>query len=372
MKFLHLSDLHIGKRVNGFSMMEDQKYILDSIISIAEEEAPDAAVIAGDVYDKAVPSAEAVELFDDFLVRLARLGIKVMVISGNHDSPERIAFGGRLMSVSGVYMSPVYSGDTFRVRLEDEFGAVSFYLLPFIKPVHVRTALEDDSVLTYTDAAEAAIRRMNIDPAERNVLAAHQLVTGAARCDSEDISVGGCDDMAAEVFKCFDYTALGHIHGAQSIGASIRYCGTPLKYSFSECSHEKSVTAVTMAEKGNVSVKTIPLVPLRDMREIKGLFSDISCGERCEDYMHVTLTDEDMIPDAAARLKAVYPNLMRIDYDNARTRGSSVLREADISAAKTPSELFGELYFSQNNSRLSQVQQEFLNGLIEDIWEGEA
>ena len=246
MKFVHLSDLHIGKRVNGFSMLEDQKYILDSITEIIKTECPDAVFIAGDVYDKSVPPAEAVQLFDDFLVTLAQLNPKIFVISGNHDSAERIAFGGRLMESDGVYMSPVYNGRVIPVEINDKYGPVRIYMLPFIKPAHVRAAFPDEEIYSYTDAVRTAIDKMNIDTTVRNILITHQFVTGASKCDSEDITVGGTDNVDAYVFEPFDYTALGHIHGPQNAGSdSIRYCGTPLKYSFSECGHKKSVTVGT-------------------------------------------------------------------------------------------------------------------------------
>ena len=277
MKLLHLSDLHLGKRVNEFSMLEDQKYILSEIIQIVEKEAPDAVLIAGDVYDKSVPPAEAVELFDDFLVRLSRLGTQVFVISGNHDSPERVAFGGRLMDPSGIHMSPVYSGQVQPVPLTDAFGTVNIYMLPFVKPIHVRRFFPEAETGTYTDALRTAVEQMSVDPAARNVLITHQFVTGAWRSESEDISVGGTDNVDASVFDAFDYVALGHIHGPQHVGReTMRYCGTPLKYSFSEAGHQKSVTAVELGEKGSVQVRAIPLTPRRDMREIRGTYLELT------------------------------------------------------------------------------------------------
>ena len=250
MKLIHLSDLHLGKRVNEYSMLEDQEYILKKIINVIDDEKPDGVIIAGDVYDKSIPSAEAVQLFDDFLVQLAKRSLKVFVISGNHDSPERIAFGSRIMDASGIHMSPVYSGDITPIPLEDEFGTVNIYILPFIKPAHVRRYAENE-ITTYTEAVEYVISKLNIDPANRNVLVTHQFVTGALRSESEEISVGGSDNVDAYVFEPFDYVALGHIHSPQTCGSeNIRYCGTPLKYSFSEVHDKKSVTVVELREKG--------------------------------------------------------------------------------------------------------------------------
>ena len=235
MRFIHLSDLHIGKRVNEFPMLEDQEFILTKILNIIDEQKPDGVIIAGDVYDKSVPSAEAVELFDDFLVRLSKRDMKVFVISGNHDSAERIAFGGRLMDKSGIYMSPVYNGKIEPVALSDEFGDVNIYMLPFVKPSNVRRFFPESEITSYTDAVKVAIDSMNIDTAKRNILITHQFVTGATRTESEDVSVGGTDNVDVSVFDSFDYVALGHIHRSQKCGSEyIRYSGTPLKYSFSE------------------------------------------------------------------------------------------------------------------------------------------
>ena len=249
MKLIHLSDLHLGKRVNEFSMLEDQAYILEQILTIIDAEQPQAVLVAGDIYDKAVPSAEAVQLFDDFLCRLSWRRLQVFVISGNHDSAERIAFGGRLMDGSGIHLSPVYDGTVEPISLTDEWGAVDVYLLPFVKPAHVRRFFPEASIESYTDAMAVAISAMEIKEDRRNILLTHQFVTGALRSDSEQISVGGADNVDAAVFASFDYVALGHIHRPQSIGReAVRYCGTPLKYSFSEAGHRKSVTVVELRE----------------------------------------------------------------------------------------------------------------------------
>ena len=278
MKFIHLSDLHLGKRVNEFSMLEDQEYILTKIINIIDEQKPNGIIIAGDVYDKSVPSAEAVELFDDFLVRLSKRDLKVFVISGNHDSAERIAFGGRLMDKSGIFMSPVYNGEVEPIVLSDEFGEINVYMLPFVKPSNVRRFFPDSEILSYTDAVKVAVDAMNIDPSKRNILITHQFVTGAERTESEDVSVGGSDNVDASVFAAFDYVALGHIHRGQKCGGGdfIRYSGTPLKYSFSEANDSKTVTVVDIKAKGDISLEFVPLVPKRDMVEIKGTYEELT------------------------------------------------------------------------------------------------
>lgn len=377
MKLIHLSDLHLGKRVNEFSMLEDQEYILTKIINIIDGEKPDAVIIAGDVYDKSVPSAEAVQLFDDFLCRLAKRRLQVFVISGNHDSAERMAFGGRLMEMSGVHMSPVYNGNVEPISLDDEFGRVNFYMLPFVKPANVRRFFEDSEIESYTDAVRAAVESMNVNTAERNVIITHQFVTGAERSESEEISVGGSDNVDASVFDCFDYTALGHIHGPQNIGSErIRYCGTPLKYSFSEAKHKKSVTVVELGEKGSFEVRTVALEPKRDMREIKGTYAEITLRDNyintnTDDYIHITLTDEDDIPDAIGRLRVIYPNLMKLDYDNNRTRTGAKLDVIENIEHRSPLDLFSEFYEKQNNQPMTDGQSAFMESLIESIWEDE-
>ena len=378
MKLIHLSDLHLGKNVNGYSMIEDQKYILTEILRILEEEQPDGVLIAGDVYDKSIPSAEAVELFDDFLVKLSKRHLETFIISGNHDSAERLAFGNRLMDASGIHLSPAYDGTVTPFIRSDEFGETAVYCLPFIKPAHVRRFYPDAEIASYTDAVKEAIAHMDIDPDRRNVMITHQFVTGAVRSDSEEISVGGTDNVDASVFEPFDYVALGHIHGPQNIVENrIRYCGTPLKYSFSEANHHKSVSVVELKEKGNVTVRTIPLAPKHDMKEIRGTYEELTRKDYYDntsyrtDYMHITLTDEEDIPDAVAKLKVIYTNLMKLDYDNRRTRTqASAEGPADVER-KSPLELFEDLYVMQNGTELSEEQKTFLQGMIETIWEEE-
>ena len=377
MKLIHLSDLHIGKRVNEVSMIEEQAYILNQVLAAIDAEAPGAVLISGDVYDKSTPSAEAVTLFDDFLCRLAEKQQQVFIISGNHDSAERLAFGGRLMEDKGIHLSPVYNGNIAPITLTDEYGPVHFWLLPFLKPAHVKRFYPDDGIESYTDACRVAVEKMGIEPAERNVILVHQFVTGSSTCDSEEISVGGTDNVDAEVFAGFDYVALGHIHGPQNIGSErIRYCGTPLKYSFSEAKHQKSITVVELGEKGSFDLRTIPLTPLHDLREIRGSYDQVTAksfyeNTAVDDYLHITLTDEEDVPEAMARLRVIYPNLMKLTYDNARTRSNAVIDGAVDVRKKSPLQLFGELYEQQNNQPMSEVQNDFMRELIESIWEGE-
>lgn len=417
MKFIHLADLHIGKRVNAFQMLEDQRYILKQILTILREERPDGGVIlAGDIYDKAIPSAEAVELFDEFLTQLAALRLRVFIIAGNHDSPERIAFGNRLMDRSGIYLSPVYDGHVKRITCPDRAASVTLsaanavdlnagthsvesastsaaastcppvdvYLLPFLKPANVRRFYPEETIESYTDAMRVAIAHMDIDPTHRNLLVTHQFVTGASRSDSEDISVGGSDNVDASVFAPFDYVALGHLHGPQQMGEEggplIRYAGTPLKYSFSEARHHKSVTVVEIGEKKadgvvDVCISTRELRPLHDMREIRGSYEELTLranyeGTATDDYIHATLTDEIEIPDAARHLQVIYPNLMKLDYDNARTRGQGSERlELEQLEEKSPLDLFSELFEKQNHKEMTEEQARYVQAQMEKIWE---
>ena len=374
MKFLHLSDLHLGKRVHNFSMIEEQKYILNQILDIADDEKITSVIIAGDVYDKPVPPAEAVALFDDFLVKLAERKLQVFVISGNHDSAERIAFGEKLMRQSNVYLSPVYNGDIKPVTLEDAFGKINIFLLPFIKPLHVRHFNEDALVTDYTEAMRYVISRMNPDANERNVLVCHQFVTGAARCESEEISVGGLDNVDASVFEPFDYVALGHIHGPQNIGSEkVRYCGTPLKYSFSETDHKKSVTIAELREKGELILKEIPLKPFHDLVKIKGSFEELTdkafYGKMdTESYVHITLLEEQDIPNAFGKLATIYPNLMLLRYENKRTSGESGQPLESENIHMSPETLFSQFYETMNHQPMTKEQETYMLEKIGKIW----
>lgn len=376
MKFLHLADLHLGKRVNGFSMLEDQAHILRQILAILDDEQPDGVLIAGDVYDKSVPPVEAVELLDGFLTELHARGVPVLLISGNHDSPERLAFGGRVMDSCGIHISPVYDGALAPVTLQDAFGPVHVWLLPFVKPAHVRRWFPDADIESYTDAMAEAVAHMDIDTAARNVLVTHQFVTGGTRSGSEELSVGGTDNVDSGVFAPFDYVALGHLHGAQHIGReTIRYAGSPLKYSFSEARQHKSVTVVTLGKKGDVQVRTVALTPLRELREIRGSYDELTARSFYEhttyrsDYLHLILTDEQDVFDAMSRLRTIYPYLMTLDYDNARTRAAGGMSVPAETERRTPLELFEALYQRQNHQPMSEVQREYIAQLMEQIME---
>lgn len=375
MKIMHLSDLHIGKKVNEYSMLQDQIYILKEILHIIDDEKVETVIIAGDVYDRSLPPNEALELFDEFLYQLSSRNVNVFVISGNHDSPERISYGGRMMTENKIFLSPVYDGNVKPITLNDDYGEVNFYLLPFVRPADIRRYFPDENIENYTDAVKVAIDNMNVDFSERNILVTHQFVTGAELSESEDIIVGGTDNVSGEVFDGFDYVAIGHIHREQTVGKdNIRYCGTPLKYSFSEAKHIKSVTILDFNDKGNIEYSKIPLTPLRDMREIRGTYYELTLkssyeSTNTEDYLHITLTDEEDIPDAIGKLRSIYPNIMKLDYDNLRTRGSGTVDAIENIESKSPFELFADLFKQQNNQDMSEEQEEIMRNLIDKIWE---
>ncbi len=371
MKFIHISDLHLGKRLHETSLIEDQNFILNQILEIIDDEKPSAILIAGDIYDKSTPSAEAVSLFDLFISNLAKRNLQVFVISGNHDSAERIAFGSKIMGAVGVYLSPVYNGEIAPITMQDEFGEINVYMLPFIKPAHVRRFYEKEEINSYNDALKVAVDKMNIDKTKRNILITHQFVTGATRSESEE-SVGGTDNVDASVFLDFDYVALGHLHAPQYCQyKKIRYSGTPLKYSFAEVNDTKSVSVITLNKKGDdIEVKTVNLKPLRDMKKIRGEFNDlINRADRCEDYVQIILTDEQEIPYAMNRLQTIYKNALELKYDNQRTRQNATILAVDEIKNKSPFELFLDFYIERNNAEMSDVQKEYIKNLIEKIEE---
>lgn len=382
MKFLHIADLHIGKRVNEFSMLEDQKYILQEILRLVDDVKPVGILIAGDVYDKSVPAGEAVEVLDDFLTELVARQVRLFIVSGNHDSPERLDFGSRIMAKNGLHIAGTFDGLLKKITLQDEYGPVNIYLLPFIKPAMVQPHFADQSIESYEDAAGAVIQAGQINSGERNILVAHQFITSGGmqpeRSDSETVAVGGLDNIDAAVFEPFDYVALGHLHGPQSIGRdTIRYSGSPLKYSFSEVRQRKSVTLIEFAQKGICNIQTLNLTAQRDMREIKGPLDELlragaavaSSDSLCQDYLRAVLTDEDEIFDAIGQLRQVYPNIMRIDFENSRNRqvtDSPTAASGDV-ARKSPLELFEEFYLKQNNCEMNEEQSRIIQEILEQV-----
>jgi len=391
MKLLHLADLHIGKRVYEYSMLEEQKAVLTQAFRMATEHRVDAVLIAGDVYDKNIPTIEGVKLFDTFLTALKTKNIPVFLISGNHDSAERLSFGRHLFENAEIYLSGTYEEEIFKKTMADEFGEVDIYLLPFLKPQQIEVAEGEEKPQDYTEAIRLVLGRLNINKNNRNVLVAHQFVGGGsadpARTDSETQSVGGVDMVDYRVFDDFDYVALGHLHGAQHVGReAVRYAGSPVKYSFSEARQVKSATLVTLGRKtegvsdvvnagdndnSGIHIEKLPFLPVHDMREIKGTLEQLTSPEvlaesDCNDYMHITLTDEEEIYDVFGKLRAVYPNLMSLDFDNARTRAEGVVALAgEVMKEKTTMELFREFFEKQAGAELSPMQEQIMTDIIE-------
>ena len=356
-------------------MIEDQEFILKQILKICDDEKAEAVLIAGDVFDRSIAPVEALRIFDDFLSARANRKIPVLIISGNHDSAERLSFGGGLFKASGIYISNAYNGSIEKVILKDEFGELNFYLLPFIKPSLIRPFFPDDKIESYTDAVRLVLEKENVDFTKRNVILSHQYITGAKRSESEESLVGGLENVDASVYEGFDYVALGHIHGPQKIDReTVRYCGTPLKYSFSEAEHEKSVTVVDFAEKENIKIKKVPLTPLREVRNLRGKFEELALKENYEkfsrnDLIHVTLTDEEEILDGWGKLKVIYPNLLLMEYDNERTKKSAELEVSEKITLDNPSELFADFFENRNNVAMTEKQRDYIQNLIEEILE---
>lgn len=376
MKFMHLADLHLGKRVNEFSMLEDQRYVLDQVLQWIDEESIEGLLIAGDIYDRQVPSIEAVRLLDDFLTQVSRRRVPVYMIGGNHDSTARMSFGARLLTQSGIHMAAEYDGTIEKITVKDAFGMIDLYLLPFLRPAQVRAVWQEEAewVHTYQDAVIFVLDKAGRNEEHRSILLAHQFVTGAAVCDSEEHVVGGLDQIDVSCFDGFDYVALGHLHGPQRVGRdTVRYAGTLLKYSFSEVAQKKSVTIVELRERGKILLDTRPVRPLHEMRLIRGNYEEVTCRRNYEntdtkDYVGIILTDEEDIFDAASRLRAIYPNLMKLGYDNTRTRQDQIIAVPEAIQEKGPVELSEELFVLQNNRPMSGQQKEYLSRLISEVW----
>lgn len=376
MKFLHLSDLHIGKTVNGFSMLEEQRHAFGQIISYIDTEKPEAVLVAGDVYDRTVPSVEAVRLFDDFLTDLAAKEVTVIIISGNHDSPERLNYASRLLSERKLHLCGVFDGTLRSVTMPDEYGNLRFWLLPFIKPSSVRGMFAEKEIGDYTDAINAVLESADIDYSERNILLSHQFYTSAGitpiRSESEVNPVGGLDAVDASLLSKFDYVALGHLHGSQGVGGNVRYSGSPIKYSLSEWKQVKSATLVEIKEKHNITVSSLPLIPLRDMREIKGpleqlLSDEVSTQGNKEDYLRVILTDEEVIIDPMGKIRSVYPNVMALDFENSRTNIDPSGTPLDIDQLErlSPYDLFNEFFLDMSGAAMSEEQAQIVRELLE-------
>lgn len=377
MKLMHLSDLHLGKLVLEQSMIDDQKYILNQIIDIVKQEQVDIVLIAGDVYDKSIPTIEAVNLFSDFLTRLYKLKVLVFVISGNHDSKDRLSFGNELFVDNGIYIEGIFNGNLRCETINDKYGKLNIYMLPFIKSVEVKRFYSDEIIDTYEDAIKCILKHSSINKAERNIIMVHQFVTSLGedviRSDSESISLGGIDNIDVTLFKDFDYVAMGHIHGPQKVGReTARYSGSPLKYSFSEVNQKKSVCIVEFNSKEDINVSKIPLIPIRDMRVIKGPFDKLISKEvvnleNKNDYLDVVLTDDDYIINAIGKLRKFYPNILKLEYEN-KISSNEISDNIDIDKSNmSPIDLFSEFYKMQNGIELPAKKRKIIEEVIKEV-----
>lgn len=373
MRIAHISDLHLGKSLHNFSLIEDQEFILDQIVKNCAEKKVDVLLVAGDIYDKNVASEAGIKVLRKFLNQLVEAKIKVLLISGNHDSAERLTFGGEFMTEKGIYFSKVYDGVIEPVIFQDEFGPVNFYLLPFVKPSTVQHFFADEKIESYDDAIRCAIKHMNVNTSERNIIIAHQNILNAERCESEENIIGGLDAVSAKVFEDFDYTALGHIHKPQIICNDVVFCGTPLKYSTSELKHEKSMPVITLGEKGKKDYEFIPLKPLRDLRQITGTYDEIkrmakSDPNNKEDFIDVILTNENDVLDAISTLREDYPNIIKLTYDNKATRAAQTVENIGSVNELNPLEMFEKFYESRRGTKMGSQEKEYIQSLIEKIW----
>lgn len=374
MKVLHTADWHIGKNVNNMSMEEEQRYILDEIYKILVEESIDLLVIAGDIFDRSVPPASAVVLLDEFLTRVSQQGIKTCIISGNHDSPQRIEFASRILEKEGIFMEGTHQEKVRKIVLDDEYGPLNIYLLPFIRPSMFTS---DNGSRTYDEIFHQRLELIDLNQEERNLLVAHQFVVGATTCESEELAVGGIDMVSSLGLEAFDYVALGHLHSPQMVQKDyIRYSGTPLPYSFSEEKNENSVTILHFKEKGHLDIRLRKLSLKRRFQTIKGKYQELVSPSyyqnlQKDNYFRVILEDEDYILEVMEKLRSIYPNIMAVSYDNQRSRQNQEIKIDDKIKEKTPIEIFEQFYYLQNNQNLDDHQKRYLQRLVETIWEEE-
>ena len=367
MRLIHLGDLHLGKSLGDFDLIEDQRYILDRILEIVDKNNIDGVLIAGDVYDRAIPSEAATNLLDYFLKSLAERNVKTFMISGNHDSDDRLNYGSSLFAANQIYISAQFKGSLYKQTVNDEFGEVNIYLLPFVKASQVRHFYPEEKIENYDAAVRTILKHTDTDYEKRNVIVAHQFIAGKGT-DPElggsegagTLSVGLVEKISYDCFDGFDYAALGHIHSPQSVGREeVRYSGSPLKYSLSEVNNDKSVPMITLGDKGDVKIELLKLRPLRDMRHLKGPIEkllDKSNISRPEDFIYATLTNEEIINDAMGIMQQVYPNTVRIVYDNSRTRELDRIDITAITQHKSFDELISDFYRKMYSCEISEEE----------------
>jgi len=367
-KLLHISDLHIGKKVKGFSLLEDQRFVLNQVIETIQERQVDGLIVAGDIYDVSSPPNEAISLFDEFITKVHSLGISCYVVSGNHDSVYRVAFGSNIMAKENIYFSRRYEGKITPIQADKN---TNIWLLPFIRPADVREYHPDFTVGSYEEMMQAVIKNLDIDTKKTNIMVTHQFIlySGKApeRSESETTSLGTLVNIDASNFDDFDYVALGHIHKPQAMGReTVRYSGSPLKYSFSEKDDKKSMVLIDTASKKNLKFELIPLKPLRDLQEYVGTFEELSKKPKTDDFVRIVLTDETYITDVKHKLENRFKNIMEIVYDNAYTKENKSVENAKFIKSKTPFELFNQFYEVQNNQPLNEAQKE----IVKEIFAG--
>jgi len=373
LKILHLGDLHIGKKVNGFSMLEEQRNIFEQIKGIISENNIETVLMAGDIYDKNSPSVEAVTLFDSFLTALVKMNLNVLIISGNHDSVERLSFASSLMETSKVYITKSLTDKLKKVTLTDEYGNINFYLMPFLRPCDVKAIYKDDSIKEYNQAVAKVLSETSVNTDERNIILSHQFITNAETSDSEILSVGGIDNVDAENYSDFDYVALGHIHKPQKITDKIRYSGSILKYSFSEAKINKSVPVIDIKNKGDMKIDLIPLTPLHDMIEITGTYNELMSPEfynkiDTKSYIHIILTNETAEPDAMNKLRSVYKNIMKVDYSNITTENNCIIDDTKDLDDTKPIEFVKSFFEEMYGKSMNEKQADYLENTIEGLW----
>ena len=350
MRFLHLGDLHLGKKLNDVDLLEDQKYALEQALEQADK--VDCVLISGDVYDKADPKAEAMTLFDGFITSLVAKNKKIFIISGNHDSDQRISYFSKLLKENNVFFTSKFEGVLQTYELEDEYGKLYIHLLPFLKPIHVKRIYPEESIKSYEDAIKVVLEKSNVDTSKRNIILVHQFITGSERSDSEEYTVGGLDNIDYSVFDNFDYVALGHIHKPQHIvRETLRYSGSLLKYSFSEEKQNKSFCLVDVKEKGNIEITKEPIKFLHDVVTKEGLLEDILKQDYSEDYIRVILHDEDILPDTRIKLLTIFPNMMKFSVENSKTKYEKDVISGEEFENKSIKELFIDFYKFKNNNQ---------------------
>ena len=379
MKILHLADLHLGKVIQEQSLLEDQKYMLNEIIKKLQEENVETILISGDVYDRSIPQTDAIDLLDYFLnILIKDLKKQVFIISGNHDSKERLGFGNKIFENDGLFISSKYEGKIKKVELQDEYGKLNIYMLPFIKPIEVKKYFNDES-LSYDETIKKIIEKEDIDESQRNIILTHQFVTAIGeqveRTESEVLTLGGTDNVDISNYNKFDYVAIGHVHRPQKIGRdTARYAGTMLKYSFSEVNHKKTMPILDFKEKGNIDIKLVELKPLRDMREIKGPIEKLIENyeeENAKDYIRAIITNEEPVYDAIGQLRRIYPNVLKLEVQNSKILSNIEFKTENLQKVKSKSEveLFNEFYKFQNNIELNVEQKNLIQEVVKEIKE---